>query len=356
MRRVPALIAASLVAAVLFSCLTVISACSEPQASAAETLDQAAMQFSTAQSYHMRMNGTVEITGTGPVSDKDLAAIIPLKLTLSGQFDTDLRDPANVKLKMYDLNIGGLEDAITKSGSLGGNKAQRALSAGMMTQMLKGMELIVLKDTFYMKMAGTWFSVAPGDIPDSNGMDFNCLFDAGSNGGAKANSLTGDSFKDIEELPPEDIDSVTTRHFKAWLDGSKMAERLDESYANMQKCGFDQASPSVGEDAYSSPDDMMKLYQTMYDKMQIEYWVDSDMRVRRMAGSMSFNMGEMMAAMGDTKTDQSIEPVNFSFSGTADISRLGEDFNIAAPDKSIPFKDITNNGFDTAKPSAHQAG
>ncbi|MCL4473880.1 MAG: hypothetical protein M1455_08070 [Actinobacteria bacterium] len=356
MRRVPAVIAASLVAAVLFSCLTIISACSEPQASAAEALDKATVQFSSAKSYHMQMNGALELTSTGPVSDKDLAGLIPMKLTVSGQADMDLRDPANVRMKMYDLNINGLEDVITRSKGAGGNEAQRALSAGMMTQMLKGMELVVIKDTFYMKMAGSWFSMSPGDIPNSSGMDFSCLYEAGPGEGAQVNSLTGDSFKDIEELPAEDIDGVSTRHFRATLDGSRMADKLDESYAKMQKCGFSQPGPSVGADGYSDIDQVKKLYTTMYDKMQIEYWVDGDMQVRRMAGSMSFNMGEMMAAMGEAAPDQSIEPVTFNFSGTADVSRLGEDFNIAAPEKSIPFKDIANDGFDTAKPTARQAG
>ena len=354
MRKVPASIAISLLAAVMLGCLFYTSGCSESQANAEEILTRAVTQFSGAKSYHMQMDGSLEMTSNGPVKDAQLSSLLPLKLTLSGQADMDIRDPEQIKLKIYDLSIGGLAEAVSKADSLGGNGAQRALTAGMFSQMLNGMELVIIKDTFYMKMTGMWFKISANDIPSSNGVDFGCLFNiSGQESGVS--SISGDYLKDIEELPQEDLDGVTTRHFKASLDGSKMADQVSQSFADLQKCGFDQKTSGVGGDAYSGIDDVKKFYQILYDRMRIEYWVDSDLKVHRMALSISANFGEMMAAMGEAP-DQEIEPLNFSFVITADISHQGEDFEISAPENALPLKDILNDGTETAAPTKRQAG
>ncbi len=339
MKRPLSLIALPLLILIIAAALVIASGCGEPAAAGAEeTLNRAMGQFAAVGSYHAQVNATIEMSGDASKYDKDLAKALPLNLTLSGQIDMDSRNPEEVRMKVYDFNLDGIAEMIQKAGPSGGSSARDAMSAGMMSQFFKDMEVILIKDTFYIKTAGIWMNMNLKDLPDSEGADFSCLFEANSGQGLTINQWGGNVLKDVEELDEEELDGVKTRHFRASIDSDKAVGDLEESMENMKKCGFDQSVPGVGEDAYPNVEDMKTMYRTIYEGFDLEFWVDDNLAVHRMSTNMEFNIGDVLKASGEDP--KGMESITMKISGAADLSRFGEDFNIAAPEKTIPFKDL----------------
>lgn len=182
-------------------------------------------------------------------------------ITMDGE--ADVSDQANPKMKMT-MEIPG---------------AGGASSAG-------SIEMLLIDKAMFMKMpgsAGKYFTTSVAEMAKLSGQDLTQAM----NPTAQLETMKS-SIKKVTYVGEEDLDGVTTRHYKALIDTAKVAPS-----------GTATSLPSSA---------------SLPAEMPYEMWLDDEHRTRKFTMNM---------AVGTT---------NITYDGTLD--KFGEPFNIAAPPAS----------------------
>jgi len=252
--RKPLIVTAGLMLSLLLAACVWISGCNEEKSGAEDLLAETGSNFMASDSYHTRLDATMEVSGGASAYDPDLNAALPLSLGFGSQMDLDTSNRDSIKLGVYDISVDGLTDMIRKAGEASGNSdVSDIMAAGMISQMFSGMEVILIKDTIYLQMSGAWFDVKLSDLPvpedaDFSDADLNCLI--ASILESEDTWDSGGGLTDIQELDEEEIDGVKTRHITTSLDPETVLDQLDSTTEIEKKCGFGDLVDSARDDAY----------------------------------------------------------------------------------------------------------
>jgi len=344
--RKPLMVTAGLVLSLLAAGVW-ISGCNEEKVGAEDLLAETGRNFMAADSYHTRLDATMEISGDATGYDPDLNAALPLSLGFGGQMDLDTSNRDSIKLRVYDISVDGLTDMIRKVGEASGNSDMSdIMAAGMISQMFSGMEVIFIKDTIYLQMSGAWFDFKLSDLPASEDADFskadlNCLISSLLESEDTWDSQGG--LTDIGELDEEEIDGVKTRHITASLDPETVMNQPDQTSEIDEKCGFGDLADSVRNEAYDenagAGEAAEKAFtESLARNTHIDFWIDSDNNLRQERIDMELNFGDISRLAGDDKEAEQMKSMVMKLSMTMKFSGYDEAADIIAPEDTTPMK------------------
>ena len=319
--------------------------CGGGASSASDILNAAAHKMDAAKSSHTDIDFNVSLTGDKQQvmrNNPSLGQLLPMNIGISAQADIDARDTTNVKLKIHDLKFTGLDKLAQKIGSANGSSAaESAVMGGIINQFASGMEFSFLKDTFYLKFAGTWYRMTSSDVPGAG--DFSCAVQQLFSGSNMTNEFS--NLKNVQQLPDEAVDGVSTRHIKAELDADRAMTQTNSGGSALQRCGFSGTGTNTTGDSGSvtgtstgASAAINSALKSELDSLQLEFWIDGDNTLRQMKLSGDMDLGQLSGIAGD----KSASSLKMAISATAKYSALGQNVDFSAPRNALSFKELLN--------------
>lgn len=314
------------------------------KAAAGDTLDKAQQKFNEIKSAHMEFDAQLEIKGDLPAgTDPAIAKLMPFRFGAKGNMDYD---ESSGKARMKgNLKIEGLGELVTSLAGTGETAdIASVLQMSVVVDMLSDLDFAIIDDKAYFKMAGTWYeadastasisglggiSTTPGISTTGDKTNQECFKKAFDDPARFAPSTM---LKDIQELSEEKIDGVDTRHFKA---NANMDKILDEVSKVLRECGEAETAGAF-EAARSDITKMLK-------KLEIEMWVDKDNNFRQVKVNADVDLsslGDLATAFGGEAGAGDTGSLQVGVTASVKFSRLGETFDIKAPENPIPFEKL----------------
>ncbi len=256
----------------------------------AAAMDEAFSKSSDIKSLHAEFDMQMEINAEAEDVDPEVAKMLPLELKVSGNGDFDNNDPQDPQMKMT-LSVSGLDGVAKSLAESAAGPAAAFIDPSMLTDYLSGIEMVQTGGKMYVKLAGDWYDLGSAQQAESYGGDVNCMRDA-----AAVKLVPSQVFSDIEEVSQEEIDGVSTRHYKAKVNTANLVNALTEMSS---QCGQADTTGQL-ESGTASVEDSVKA-------ADVEAWIDDDGYLRRLKVDMELDTSSLtvMAESLGTTTTQS---------------------------------------------------
>jgi hypothetical protein len=211
------------------------------------------------------------------------------------------------------------------------------------------MEGAFIKDTLFLKFAGTWFRLTSDDLAERGEYEASCMLDdlANDNDSMSTTEVFGDTLRDYEFLPDEEIDGVKTKHVRAALDPEDEAEDSARSREEREQCeekkreqfpeGGDIA-PDAGASTQQDETTAAGDDEGTKTEGHVEYWLDEDYNIRKFRLDLSIEDSQLSSLAGDKQA----KPYQIILVLTAKLSQIGQPLEIVAPDDPESFMELVD--------------
>lgn len=328
-----------LIMALMF--MVVASGCGEESSQTpSEKIDSAIQKQKDIKKVHVNYDMQIEIKGDAKALGSEFEGLLPFAMGIKGGADIDSSGD-KVKAK-GNISLVGLEEIISGlAGASGEMDAETTLGLGMISSMFADMEFVLLDETLYLNLAGTWYGMDAssagdvsglGDMTDSaSSVDQECIENALSDTSKFGSTII---MSEITEVGTEQINGADAKHYKANLDLDKALTEL----ANVSRdCGSAEGAGAL--EAGKS-----ELNQ-MFRKKEIEMWIDKDNNLVGLKVTVELDP----AAIADTADSLGSDSASTGAEGLESImvsldlkmSNFGMDVDISKPSGTIvPMEDL----------------
>lgn len=328
-----------LTTALLFS--VVMTGCGEEaKLSPSETIDKAVQKQGEVKKMHVDYDLNMKIEGDASALGSEFEGLLPFELAVKGGADVDASgDKAKAK---GTITLEGLSDIFESlAGASGEMDAETTLGLGMISSMFENMEFVLLNETLYIKLAGTWYETDASSASSAAGLgsdmtagsediDQDCMEKAMSDPTKFGSAI----MTEISEVGTEQVNGTETKHIKANLDLDKA---LTTTADVMRECGGAESAGAI-ETTKSEVNDMFK-------KKEIEMWIDKDNNMLQVKVTVELDP----AAIADTADTLGGDTAGAGAEGldsilvtmTLKMSNLGQDIDVSKPSGNIvPLEDL----------------
>ncbi|MHB9111981.1 MAG: LolA-like protein [Thermoleophilia bacterium] len=336
-RTVILALGALLITALLFTAF--ISGCGSTE-SPTEKIDKSIQKQGEVKKLHIDYDLNMKIEGDASALGDEFEGLLPFELGINGAADVDSSgDKAKAK---GTINLEGLSDIFESlAGASGEMDAETTLGLGMITSMFEDMEFVLLDETLYIKLAGTWYETDASSAGDVAGLgsdvtegasdiDQDCMEKAMSDPTKFGTAI----MTDVVEVGTEQVNNTETKHYKANLDLDKALTQMADA---MRECGGAESAGAI-EATKSELNDMFK-------KKEIEMWIDKDNNMLQVKVTVELDP----AAIADTADEFGSDSASSGAEGldlitvtlNLKMSNFNQDIDVSKPSGNIvPLEDL----------------
>lgn len=328
-----------LITALLFTSL--MSGCGGTSETPTEKIDKSIQKQGEVKKVHVDYDMNVKIEGDDAALGAEFEGLLPFELGIKGAADVDSSsDKAKAK---GNITLTGLSDIFESlAGASGDMDAETTLALGMVSSMFENMEFVLLDETLYIQLAGTWYETDAASAGSATGLgsdvaenstdiDQDCIEKAATDpnkfGATKI-------MTDVVEVGTEQVNGTETKHYKANLDLDKA---LTEMSTVMRDCGSDEGAGALE----TTKSELNK----MFEKKEIEMWIDKDNNMVQLKVTVELDP----AAIADTADEFGSDSASSGAEGLDSIivtlnlkmSNINQDFDVTKPSGTIlPLEDL----------------
>lgn len=328
---------ALLITALLFTAL--MSGCGESE-SPTEKIDKSIQKQGDIKKMHVDYDLSMTIEGDASALGEEFEGLLPFELGVKGGADVDSSgDKAKAK---GTITLEGLSDIFESlAGASGEMDAETTLGLGMITSMFEDMEFVLLDETLYIKLAGTWYETDASSASDAAGIssdmtegtediDQDCMEEAMTDPTKFGSAI----MTEITEVGTEQVNGTETKHYKANLDLDKA---LTQTADVMRDCGGAESAGAI-ETTKSEVNDMFK-------KKEIEMWIDKDNNMLQVKVTVELDpaaIADTADTLGGDTAGAGVEGLDsIMVTMTLKMSNLGQDIDVSKPSGTIvPLEDL----------------
>ncbi|MHB8793698.1 MAG: LolA-like protein [Thermoleophilia bacterium] len=328
-----------LITALLFT--TLMTGCGGTSETPTEKIDKSIQKQGEVKKVHIDYDMNVKIEGDDAALGAEFEGLLPFELGFKGAADVD-NSSDKTKAK-GNITLTGLSDIFESlAGASGEMDAEMTLGLGMVSSMFENMEFVLLNETLYIQLAGTWYETDAASAGSATGLgsdvaenstdiDQDCIEKAMSDpnkfGATKI-------MTEVVEVGTEQVNGTETKHYKANLDLDKA---LTEMSTVMRDCGSDEGAGALE----TTKSELNKMFK----KKEIEMWIDKDNNLVQLKVTVELDP----AAIADTADEFGSDSASSGAEGLDSImvtlnlkmSNFNQDFDVTKPSGNIlPLEDL----------------
>lgn len=323
--------------------VTVIaSGCGGDSETPQQKVDKAIQKSKDIKKMHVDYDMNMEIKGDAKALGAQFEGLLPFSLGIKGAADVDnSSDPAKGK---GNISLDGLDKIFSSiAGASGSADAQTQLGLGMVSNMFKDMQFVLLDEKLYIQLAGTWYVTDANSAGSAAGLGSDVANSTSSIDQACVTNAMADTSKfgaaqimtDVALVGTETQNGVEVSHIKANLDLDKALTSLA---GVMRDCG--------GAESAGALEAGKSELNKMFKKKEIEMWIDKDSNMAQFKVTVELDPAAIADTAGSLSGSSTTSGAasgldSITVSLNLNMSNFGQDVSVSKPSGTIvPLEDL----------------